>query len=169
MQEVTTLFDFLPYVKSIYPLTKQFKFYTAKEFDKEFNDKSTWPGVRTEDLNYCCPFLYIHILTLLQKSIKVNYTEYENISMYCHLRLYEDEAEDFIHVDPCDTALIYLSPTNLNSGTDFYDNQENTVASVKFIQGSCVFFKSGIKHRSIGNHGNNIDDGRMTINIFMNK
>ena len=169
MQEVKVLFDFLPYVKSIYPLTKQLKFYNDKEFTDKFKKRATWPGVRTSDLNESCPFLYIHTLTLLQKAIKLKYTEYERIEMYCHLRLEEDDSKDWIHTDVSDTALIYLSPTNLNSGTDFYDDQENTVASVKFIQGSCVFFKSGIKHRSIGNHGHNMEDGRMTLNVFMFK
>ena len=169
-QEVVTLFDFLPYVRNIYPLTKKLKFYSSDEHKKQFpNEGSNWPGFRTEDLNRCCPFLYVHILTLLEKSIKMKYTEYKKIDMCCHLRLEEDDSKDWIHTDDSDTALIYLSPTNLNSGTDFYDDQENTVASVKFIQGSCVFFKSGIKHRSIGNHGHNMEDGRMTLNVFMFK
>jgi hypothetical protein len=170
MKEVTILFDFLPYVKSIYPLTKQFNFYTSDEFQKEFSDdNSNWPGLRTQDLNIYSPFLYINILTLLQRSIKLEYTEYKHISMYCHLRLEEDNSKDWIHLDNTDTAIIYLSPSNIDSGTNFYDDQENNVASVKFVQGSCVFFQSGIKHKSIGNHGHDIEDGRMTLNVFMGK
>jgi len=165
MQQVTTLFDFLPYVKDIYALSKTLPFYSKEEFP----EKSSWPGVRTNNLKDSCPFLYIHILTLLQQSININFNEYKNISMYCHLRLQEDQEKDWIHTDPSDTVIVYLSPTNLNSGTDFYDNRENTIASVKFIQGTCVFFKEGIKHCSIGNHGDSIDNGRMTINLFMTR
>jgi len=167
MHEVKTLFNFLPYVESIYPLIKKFKFYNLKDFNETFNENSNWPGYRTQDLHEYCPFLYIHILTLLEESIKVKFTSYKKISMYAHLRFQEDESKDWIHVDSSDTAIIYISNTNFNSGTDFYDAQANSIASIKFIQGSCVFFERGINHRSIGNHGNNIEDGRMTINVFM--
>lgn len=165
--KVITLFNFLPYVGNIYSLVKKLKFYNSEEFKKHFQDRANWPGFRTEDLKNCCPFLYIHILTLLEQSTNIKHSEYKDVSMFCHLRLKEDDAKDWIHVDNSDTALIYVSPTNFSSGTDFYDAQDNTVASVKFIQGSCVLFEKGIKHRSIGNHGNDIENGRITINVFM--
>ena len=48
-QEVVTLFDFLPYVRSIYLLTKKLKFYSSDEHKKQFpNEGSNWPGFRTE-------------------------------------------------------------------------------------------------------------------------
>lgn len=168
MTKVKIFYDFLPYVNDIYALSKTFDFYTQKQLEEKFGDTGQYPGTRTGDLKKHCPFLYIHILTLLQQSLRFR-NKYHNITMSCNLRLEQDNSKDWIHIDSCDTALIYLSPTNLSSGTDFYDQQENTIASAKFVQGTCVFFEQGIKHCSINNHGQDVSNGRMTINVFMEK
>jgi len=168
MHEVTTFFNFLPYASNIYQLCKQLKFYNCEDYKKETLDEcGTWPGFRTITLAECSPFLHIHLMTLLSQQLVMS--KYKEIHMFCHLRLQEDEQKDWIHFDNTDTAIIYLSPTNYESGTNFYDSNENVLSSVKFIQGSCVFFKSGILHKSIGNHGDNINNGRLTMNIFMHK
>ena len=128
MKETTTYLNFLPYANDIYSLCKQLKFYNNAEYEKETGlGTGEWPGTRTSDLNLCSPFLYIHILTLLNQ--KLIMSNYKQLSMVCHLRLQEDEEKDFKHVDSTDTALIYLSPTNLNSGTNFFDDNQNVVAS----------------------------------------
>lgn len=169
MYGIKVFYNFLPHIKDIYSLCKKLEFYSNEDFNKKFpHDQQSWPGLRTENLKHSCPFLYIHIHTLLQQSLMFNYNQYSDISMYCHVRFEEDDPKDWVHVDPTDTAIIYLSPTNLNSGTNFYDGEkENVIGSTNFVQGSCVFFNQGIAHRSIGNHGTSIDDARLTINAFM--
>jgi hypothetical protein len=169
MSKVVTAFNFLPYCQNIYELAKQLKFYNRKDFEQTGNVGGNWPGFRTQVLLKSAPFLHLHIATLLEQSKLVNLDNYKEVHMYCHLRLLEDEDKDWAHYDQSDTAIIYLSKTNFNSGTDFYDIEDNTIASTKFVQGSCVFFEEGIKHSSVGNHGTSIDDGRMTINVFMTK
>lgn len=72
--------------------------------------------------------------------------------MYAHKRLDKDKNKDFIHVDPTDTALIYLSETNINSGTVFYRNVPDSdkpqlIGDVKFIQSNCVFLIKGCHTR----------------------
>ena len=76
---------------------------------------------------------------------------------------------DFIHKDLPHTysMLIYLSPTNLNSGTDLYNENKEMVNSFKFVQNRAIIFNSGYYHKAINNHGNDLDDGRLTLNIFM--
>jgi hypothetical protein len=169
MNRATTLFNFLPFCQNIYDLAKQLKFYNRKDFEQTDNASGDWPGLRTDELRTSAPFLYLHIATLLEQSRLINLNDYENICMYCHLRLLEDKDNDWAHYDASDTAIIYLSKTNFSSGTDFYDAEDKIIASTKFIQGTCVFFEQGLKHASVGNHGTSIDDGRMTINVFMMK
>ena len=169
MNKVVTFFNFLPFCQNIHNLAKQFKFYNRKDWEQTGNTGGDWPGLRTDELKKSAPFLYLHIATLLEQSKLINLNNYKEIHMYCHLRLLEDKDKDWAHYDESDTAIIYLSQTNFSSGTDFYDIENNTIASTKFIQGSCVFFEQGIKHASMGNHGTSIDDGRMTINVFMVK
>jgi Rps23 Pro-64 3,4-dihydroxylase Tpa1-like proline 4-hydroxylase len=41
------------------------------------------------------------------------------------------------------------------------------LVSVKSIKNRCVFFDSRIRHGSILNYGNDINDGRLTINGFI--
>ncbi len=85
------------------------------------------------------------------------------------MRLDEDEQKDWIHTDD-DTAdysmVINLSDTNLKSGTSFFDDNNNEVLTSKFVQNRAIVFKSDIKHRALGNHGTNIDNGRLTMNAF---
>jgi len=94
------------------------------------------------------------------------------IDSYIHLRSNNDH-EDYIHIDPADFSLIiYLSPTNLCSGTKFYTsieetNKDNETMFVKYVQNRAILFHSGIAHAAYKNFGNNIDDGRLTLNAFL--
>tara|TARA_A100001015_G_C14950754_1_gene696640 strand:- start:1195 stop:1449 length:255 start_codon:yes stop_codon:yes gene_type:complete len=77
--------------------------------------------------------------------------------------------KDWIHKDDVKSqfsGLVYLSPTNLESGTRFYDDKENEIADIKFVQNRFVFFNGNYNHMSIGNHGTNIENGRLTLNAF---
>ena len=67
------------------------------------------------------------------------------------------------------SMLVYLSPTNLNSGTDLYNENDEMITSFKFVQNRAVLFSSSYKHRAINNHGTDVNNGRLTLNIFMDK
>jgi hypothetical protein len=92
-----------------------------------------------------------------------------NINTFLHLRLDKDKDKDWIHVDETEdfAALIYLSETNLNSGTKIYDQNENIINDIKFVKNRFVMYSAKYKHMGYGHHGKNINDGRLTFNLFM--
>ena len=106
---------------------------------------------------------------LIKNNFNLVFSNYLSMDAYIHLRLKDDDVEDWIHTDTGDTMLIYLSPTNLSSGTSFYSDDEKEITTVKFIQNCALFFNGQIKHKSLSNYGENSEDGRMTINIFCKK
>jgi len=143
-------------------------FFKREDYKIRPNEKmGNWPGLRTGHLIDTEPFLF----NLFLKNIyeKVHYLPNFDLHSYLHCRLEEDEQKDWIHTDEeySDyTGLVYLSNTNLNSGTTFYDDKDNLIADIKFVQNRFVFFKSTIRHRSTGNHGTTIENGRLTLNAF---
>lgn len=166
-----TIYNFFDpfYVDSIYNECKKLKFYSSEEYKEKFDPTSNWPGQRTETLIRSNPILYFYISSIL-KNQNIHFESYRDVFSGCHIRYGEDEKKDWVHTDPTDTILIYLSPTNLESGTKFYaDDCKTEILCSKFIQNTAVLFSQGLAHGSFGNHGDNIDNGRMTINIFLFK
>ena len=145
-------------------------FFKREDYKPRPNEKmGNWPGLRTGHLIDTEPFLFNLFLKNLYE--KVHYLPEFNLSSYLHCRLEEDEKKDWIHTDDeySDySGLVYLSNTNFNSGTTFYDEKDNLVADIKFVQNRFVFFKGKIRHRSTGNHGTTLENGRLTLNAFFN-
>ena len=94
-----------------------------------------------------------------------------HINTYVHLRLDKDKDQDWIHTDQDSdfAALIYLSKSNLNSGTKLFDENNNVINDIKFVQNRFVMYSARYKHVGYGHHGKNIDDGRLTLNLFIKK
>lgn len=86
--------------------------------------------------------------------------------MYCHVR-FENDRDDWIHTDKGTTILIFLSETNLESGTTFYDSNDNLTDDIGFIQNRAVMFNGSIRHMSKKNYGTSIENGRLTVNVFI--
>jgi hypothetical protein len=137
--------------------------------DKEKLQHSNFPGKRSESLHRTYPFLFNLILREIFN--KINKMGFNEIRIDCclHLRLGEDNPNDFIHTDPSlASMLVYLSDTNLKSGTAFYPPEsDKPYLKVPFIQNSAVFFPGRFRHKSILNYGNDIHDGRLTLNGFL--
>ena len=152
---------------------KTIPLYTAKDLSEKFNRiNETWPGTRSRWLNETDETKSLYFLFIKEFNHKLGHVFSDKriqLNLSIHLRLDEDEQKDWIHTDD-DTAdysmIVNLSDTNLNSGTSFYDNNNNEVLTTKFIQNRAVIFKSDIRHRAKGNHGTNIDNGRLTMNAF---
>ena len=150
---------------------KEISLYSLDEFlklNKKEDREQGWPGKRSFDFYKAEPFLFNLILNEF-------HTKFDNFfnnkkfwcRSYAHLRLNEDNEKDFIHTDPVDySLLIYVSETNLNSGTCFYDDNNNVTQTVNFIQNRAVLFPGHIKHCALNTYGINIDDGRLTLNAF---
>ena len=164
---IKVLENFLSYGDDVYKLCKVIELYDIETFNKKFDLKQNWPGYRSENLRSCAPFLYIYLLELLKIKFELNLQKYKSIEMYTHLRLKEDEEKDWKHIDESDTVIINLSPTNLSSGTHFYNESESLINTSFFNQSNAVYFESGVLHSAFGHHGSSIEDGRYTINIFM--
>ena len=153
---------------------KTIPLYTPKKLAKlSGRPEETWPGKRSMLLDVVPetkPLFYLFLNTFNQKlgpffnGIKLH------VMMSIHLRLAADEAKDWIHKDASThdySMIINLSKTNLNSGTSFFDSIDSSVAnetfSSKFIQNRALLFDTRTPHRSIGNHGTSIEDGRLTM------
>jgi|TARA_E500000318_G_scaffold17525_1_gene17783 hypothetical protein len=168
-KNIKIIYNFFNFPNLIYENCKKLNFYTFQEMNKIIPINGDWPGKRTlpfETENY---FLHLHILSYLKLN-GIDVDKYNEIYTHAHIRLAEDEEKDWIHRDDGDTALIYLSNTNLDSGTQFFaDDKEHKIAKANFVQNTCVYFEKGLYHTSFGNHGHTIEDARMTLNIFMFK
>jgi hypothetical protein len=169
---INVRYNFIPNVSQIYNLCKnKIPLYKVEDHPGHQDNKTTdsWPGTRSLDLAESEPFFYLNLMDLIKNKFNIVYSNYVSIDAFVHLRLKNDDHKDWIHTDQTDTILIYLSPTNLLSGTSFFSDDEQEISNVKFVQNSAVYFDGQIRHKSISNYGDNIDDGRMTINIFCHK
>ena len=144
-----------------------FKNYPKKHLSVE---NETWPGQRSLPLQNEHPFLtQLMIREVMQKSDSQNlFNRPWRVNASVHLRLDEDDEKDFIHTDPSDlTMIVFLAKTNLNSGLNLYNNESNETVHIKYVQNRAVIFHSRRLHKSHLNFGDNIDNGRLTLNAFM--
>jgi len=161
--------NFFGNVNIIYKECKKLKFYTQAEhpFNKD-RITTTWPGKRTVELGECCPLLkYLLIKYYLINNLITTATF---VNFYIHARFNGDDNEEWIHQDLGNKAasLIYLSPSNFQSGTKLYsfeDNQE--INDFKFVQNRLIQYDAFYYHSAYGNHGTTIDNCRLTINGFI--
>ena len=168
-------YNFLPSVNHIYNLIKKeiplYSFSKHPDLKESIENNESWPGKRSAKLNEVQHFLEFFILETAIHKFKINRNRYSHASSYVHVRLDEDNKKDFIHQDTgVDTLLVYLSPTNINSGTVFYaDDKKTPITDVSFIQNTAVMFDGSIYHCSKNNFGQDVNDGRMTLNLFLRK
>ena len=159
---------FFPRLDHIMPEIKKINLYNHKDYSDKFVCDSNWPGLRSGNFAETKPIFWNYITNLLFQNNLINNGLY-NISAQLHLRLNEDNEKDWIHKDDeyIYSILIYLSDTNLESGTYLYDENENIINDIKFVKNRLIMFSSQYKHKGYGYYGTNIDDGRLTLNIFV--
>jgi len=152
---------------------KKIILHNLKDFNQKFNESQNWPGNRSGSLNKESPFLF----NLYNKEFNIKIGNlFKDIKIvtksYIHLRLKEDSKKDWIHRDSDNftyTCLIYLSKTNINSGTRLFSDDEKIITDIKFIQNRAVFFDARYLHSAYGHYGTSINDGRLTLNTFYKK
>jgi hypothetical protein len=145
---------------------KKIKLYNVHEFNKNFKTNQNWPGYRSNFLQE--ENIFLQQLFVKEFKSKVNFKNNFRLNLHIHLRLKDDQNKDFIHRDSSKnySCIVYLN-NNIDSGTNFYDsNLDVPLVTVKSIKNRLVFFNSNIRHGSILNYGNDINDGRLTINGF---
>jgi hypothetical protein len=164
LQVVDNFFDNLNRIESN---LKKIKLYSQEEFNKKFNDTQTWPGFRSQAIHLENPILFE--LFLKEFTQKFNLRGYFEINLYLHLRLQEDQQKDWIHKDnPHDASLIIYLNENLDSGTNFYqDTNDKEDMVIGMLKNRCILFNSMVNHKSRLNFGNNLEDGRLTMNGFI--
>ena len=159
--------NFFPRLELILPEIKKIKLYNQKEFNKFEETSDNWPGFRSLEFRRTNVFLYELINNLMFTKKMIDKGSYD-ITAFLHLRLEEHNTQDWIHKDPAlFTALIYLSDTNLNSGTYIYDENNNVINDIKCVQNRFVIFSGDYNQKGYGHHGNSVQDGRLTFNIFI--
>jgi hypothetical protein len=145
--------------------------YNKKHWRKDRRPEN-WPGKRSDPLHYSNPFLFNLICKELGSKIDMFNKPFLNIHMDAsvNLRLYDDNDKDFIHTDPYEyTLMVYLSDTNLKSGTALYpSNGDVPDTMINFKQNRAFLFKGSYRHMAIHNHGDSIENGRLTLNCFIN-
>jgi len=166
--------NFFEDINEIYNYVKTLETFNSKNYPNDPNvntAKIDWPGYRSNQLAGKDLWLTNKFGNAFRKHLTGLITGQFQLHMFSHLRLDEHNEADFIHNDSPHiySMLVYLSPTNLNSGTNLYNENDEMITSFKFVQNRAVLFSSSYKHKAINNHGTDVNDGRLTLNIFMDK
>jgi len=173
--QINVEYNFLPNIDKFYNLTKKIPVFSFSEHPeinpKEDMKQNIWPGMRSNLLHKEEKFLEFFMLELAINKFKINVEKYYKVASYIHVRFDKDNETDFIHIDKGrDNLLLYLSPTNLDSGTSFYaDDKKTLITDITFVQNTAIFFDGSIYHGSKNNFGTDIENGRMTMNMFFEK
>ena len=160
--------NFFPRLDSLLPEIRKIKLYNQVDFNKLLQFNSTFPGLRSKIIRDENLFFYELINTLLFKHKLLEKGGYE-INSFLHLKLKEDREKEWVHKDPYNFAcLIYLSETNLNSGTRLYDDNKKLINEIVSVKNRAILYSGNYYHVGYGHYGTNVQDGRLTINIFIN-
>ena len=161
--------NFFDNFKNIKDNFKSIPLYDLKTFNKKFSDEvQNWPGKRSDNLSIRNPFLFNLIVKEMYEKFGKILPPHITMSAYIHLRLSKDK--DWVHKDRNHdlSLLVYLSETNLNSGTCLYEEDDGPPSTtINFVQNRALLFDSNVLHKSLHNHGNDIDNGRLTLNCFI--
>ena len=160
--------NFIPNLDYILPSFHKLKLYKNEEFTNK-SKSCSWPGLRSQSLTETEPFFVNHLSDLLANLPILKNTKFQ-IAVYTHLRLKEDESKDWIHKDNKFyniSGLVYLNETNYNSGTLFYDDNENVINDVKYVKNRIVLFDGNYFHKGYGYYGDEAKNGRYTLNLFI--
>jgi|10_taG_2_1085330.scaffolds.fasta_scaffold33422_2 hypothetical protein len=165
---IQSIDNFFPNFDLILKEAKRVPLYDLKRHKKLVTkyDQGNWPGLRSDDLTETNPALITLFLNILKQHNMVS-RNIKSLTSCIHLRGVKDEANDWMHKDDSlVSGLLYLNETNLNSGTKLYDDNKNETANFKYVQNRYIQFPGHINHAAYGHFGNNVDDGRLTLNIF---
>ena len=173
MNKVIVIDNFFTSIDDFYMLASGEHYLTHTQFSKAMGyEEHPWPGRRTLPLHKTNPLIMQMFNDHFGKKIApiLNDDCFYKMYHYLHLRLQDDNDKDYPHYDAQDyTLLIYLSKTNLNSGTVLLDDNDNVIFDCKFVQNRAFLFSKNYKHMAVNNHGDSIENGRLTMNVFIDK
>lgn len=178
-QKYTIVDGFFPHLETMVDYLKSrdhFKYEDHPVSQQDYNGQ--WPGMKSLDND---PILSSLFFTLMEKHELLTEEQKKSnntFSLTTHMRFEEDDKLDWAHTDNgAATVLVYLSETNLDSGTQFFDADPEkggkVFLEVPFVQNrAVVFYGDNTKwqapwHKSKKNFGKSIEDVRFTMNAFM--
>ena len=145
---VDNFFDYFHFFKDDW---KKWPYYDAEWHNKNKGVNQNWPGVRTRDLIHFDRPMLAYTLTVVEQKFGKSIFNYQPYLAAACYQLREDDTKDWIHRDNDDwdyTMLIYLGPTNTESGTNIYDDNFKEIASVPYVTNRAVLFTSRYLHMS---------------------
>ena len=155
--------NFFEDLESVRSSAFQTPLHTCEEYNKEFNRSEDWPGRRSNILSEANPELneiihqHIHRLPM-----------FGGLQFHCMVHYRGQGTEDWVHMDREPLAgIIYINPTNYNSGTRIYDTNQQVVSDIKYVQNRMVMYSGGYLHSGYGHFGTTHTQGRTTINLFV--
>ena len=166
---IENFFDNFEYLENHFKKIPLLKYNNYPQIHKATKTEK-WPGQRSLPLQINHPFLtQLMVKEIGQKSDSVNLINKPwSVNASIHLRLDDDNEGDFIHTDASDlTMIVFLGKTNLDSGLNLYDNNNQEIEQIKYDQNRAMIFHSRRFHKSHLNFGDNIDNGRLTLNCFL--
>ena len=162
MQDLQVVDNFFDDFDFILQQANKREYFDADQFSFDTGEINTWPGKRTKNL-FHDETLHDYIVNITKKKFSV--VKHKGINLGFHKRYSEDNSKDWVHTDASEYALIvYLSKTNLDSGTVFYQGEEKQM-TINFVQNRAIYFKGSYPHKSLLNYGKE-DDCRLTLNGF---
>jgi hypothetical protein len=164
----TTIVDnFFDNFENIKDSFKNIKMYDNEEYNKHFENNGKWPGFRSQDLYDSNKFLWNLIVKEFEQKFN-NPLRGQKYWFKCYTHLRLENMDDWIHTDPnYATLMVYLSNTNLKSGTCLYNENKELTTTVNFVQNRAFLCNGKTNHMSLNNHGTDINNGRLTLNCFI--
>lgn len=166
--------QFFPNLPFMLPHLNNISLYNCKEF-QEFEPGVSWPGFRSKELSKESPFLFELVMCHLRALNLPFLSRSLRVSLYLHLRTPKEK--DWIHVDNVQNnksggadyaGLIYLNNTNYKSGTKiFSDTCDEPINDFKYVQNRLIMYSGSYRHMGYGYFGNNFNNGRTTLNLFI--
>lgn len=137
--------------------------YTCEDYNNQFNRAEDWPGKRSNLLSEAQPDLNQAIHDAVNQIPMFGGLRFRT---FVHFR--GKGCEDWVHMDREPLAgIIYINPTNVESGTRIYNTDQQMITDVKYVQNRLLMYSGGYLHSGYGHFGDTPADGRTTINLFL--
>lgn len=155
--------DFFPDIEQIRTWALSVPQYACEEYNRTFARVEDWPGTRSDLLSTAHPALH----EALHQRLHLNpLTQGLQFHAFVHFR--PEGTEDWIHMDREPLAgIIYINPTQTQSGTRMYSQDQQMITDVKYVQNRLLLYSGAYLHASYGAFGLTPHEGRTTLNLFL--
>ena len=137
--------------------------YQCADYNERFQRQEDWPGERSNLLSESAPDLDSAIHQAIHT---IPFFQGLKFKTFVHFR--GEGSEDWVHMDQEPLAgIIYINPTNVESGTRIYNTDQQMITDVKYVQNRLLMYSGGYLHSGYGHFGDTPADGRTTINLFL--